>query len=347
MTTCENEIKSGVLEVKPKNFPSLSSIVKPVAHELALVERHLQSNLIDDDLFVSELLGQIFQAGGKRIRVAVTLLSSKATSRTSYFSRLHIILAVLTELIHAASLVHDDVIDSAFTRRGHETVNKRFSDRVAVLMGDLLFAQASICLARIMNPSVVGIYGQVLGDLCSGELRQMRSQFSTEVNWDGYLEKSIKKTASLFAAGSLSGAILNGQPDAVVASLKQYGMNLGLCFQLVDDLLDVSATNEELGKPAGGDLRSGVITAPALFVLEQSDTVATRLRELITTRAVVTDEGNEEALGLIRKHGGIEKTIDLCAKYSRLSLESLACLPSSPCQESLAQLVHFVNTRTK
>ena len=325
---------------------SLTSIIKPVAAEIAAVEQHLQTNLIDDNPFVGELLGQIFNAGGKRIRVAIALLCSKATCSDDSFSRLHIILAVLTELIHTASLVHDDVIDTASTRRGQETINKRFNDRVAVLMGDLLFAQASICLARIMNPVVVGIYGQVLGDLCSGELRQMRSQFSTVVDWPNYLRKSTNKTASLFAAGSHSGAILNGQPDSIVAQLKDYGTNLGLLFQLVDDLLDVTGNTANLGKPAGGDLKSGVITAPALFILERDDEIAERLKELIKTRAVTTFEGNAEALSLIRNHGGVEQTKELCAKYAQASKECLSCLPTSPYKDSLEKLVDYVLTRT-
>jgi all-trans-nonaprenyl-diphosphate synthase len=325
----------------------LSAIIEPVSKEIAAVEQYLETNLIDDNPFVSELLGQIFKAGGKRIRVAIALLCSRATNKKdAEFSRLHIILAVLTELIHAASLVHDDVIDTAATRRGQETINKRWNDRVAVLMGDLLFAQASICLSRIMNPVVVGIYGQVLGDLCSGELRQMRNQFSTVVDWDGYLQKSINKTASLFAAGSHSGAILNSQPDNVVASLKSYGLNLGLVFQLVDDLLDITGTSAELGKPAGGDLRSGVITAPALFILERNDSISEQLKQLIKTRAVTTEEGNAEALSLIRTHGGVEKTVELCANYARLSKENLVVLPSSQFKDSLEKLVDFIITRT-
>jgi all-trans-nonaprenyl-diphosphate synthase len=324
----------------------LQSILEPVTVEIALVEDYLVTNLIDDNAFVGELLAQIFQAGGKRIRPAITLLCSKATSADGELGRLHIVLAVLTELIHTASLVHDDVIDRASTRRGVETINRRWNDRLAVLMGDLLFAQASICLSRIMNPVIVGIYGQVLGDLCAGELRQMRQQFSTTVDWDAYLKKSISKTASLFAAGSHSGAILNGCDDKVVAALKEYGLHLGLCFQLVDDLLDISASSVELGKQAGSDLQSGVVTAPALFVLERGDEAAKRLESLIKSRQVVEAEGNQEALALIRQHGGVEKTIELCRKYASLSQDALTSVPPSKFRNSLEMLVEYVITRT-
>ncbi|MBI4532716.1 MAG: polyprenyl synthetase family protein, partial [Candidatus Melainabacteria bacterium] len=150
----------------------LSLLFQPVAQELKLVDEWLSTNLIDDNAFVSELLAQISGAGGKRVRPGLVLLCSKATAQIkppplrNEIGRLHIVLAVLTELIHTASLVHDDVIDGASLRRGQVTVNRKWNDRLAVLVGDLLFAQASICLARIMNPVIVGIYGQVLGELC-------------------------------------------------------------------------------------------------------------------------------------------------------------------------------------
>jgi all-trans-nonaprenyl-diphosphate synthase len=348
MTTGESMSKA--LSSATPNLSSaidLMAILQPVAADIATAEELLETNMIDDNPFVADLLGQIFQAGGKRIRPAITLLASRATlAPGSDFSRLHIILAVLTELIHTASLVHDDVIDKASTRRGQETVNRRWNDRVAVLLGDLLFAQASICLARIMNPVIVGIYGQVLGDLCAGEIGQMRQQFNTEVDWDGYIRKSVCKTASLFGAGSHSGAILNGSDNDTVAALKEYGIGLGICFQIMDDLLDVTASAKALGKPAGGDLAGGLITAPAIFILERGDANATKLRQLIQTRAVSTAEGTEEALSIIRNNGGVEATIELCKKYARQSKEQLACLRPTVYRDSLESLVDYVITRS-
>jgi len=325
----------------------------PVAHEMALVEEWLTTNLIDDSPFVGELLNQIFQAGGKRIRPLVTLLASRASLADpaldpahSQLSRLHIILAVLTELIHSASLVHDDVIDASSTRRGQETVNKRFNDKLAVLLGDLLFAQASICLARIMNPVVVGIYGQVLGDLCSGEISQMRGQFSTVVDWDGYSQKSIKKTASLIAAGAHSGAILNARPNQVVAGLKEYGIKLGLCFQIVDDILDFTGTVKETGKPVGSDLKNGLITAPAMHVLEVGGVAGQTLARLIKERKVQSDEGIAEALELISANGGVEAAQALAGRYGQEGKDALAVLPDSASKAALVQLVDYVLIRS-
>lgn len=328
--------------------PDLVTLLEPIKQDLEVVEEWLRSNLIDDSPFVSELLAQVFQAGGKRIRPALCLLSARATSADpvgAEISRLQIILSVLTELIHTASLVHDDVIDSASLRRGKETVNRKWSDKLAVLIGDLLFAQASVCLARLQNPTIVGIYGQVLGDLCAGELRQMKQQFLSVVNWDGYIQKSIWKTASLFAAGTHSAPILNGCPDNVVAAMKDYGINLGVCFQIIDDLLDVTATSSTLGKAAGSDLAQGLITAPALFVLERNDQPAKRLDELIRSRAVGEPEGVQEALTIIRENGGVELTNNLAAKYASQAREALTVVSASPYRNSLELLTEWLLTR--
>ena len=331
----------------PEKKVSLSSLVSLVEDEMSLVEDWLRTNLIDDNPFVEDLLKQVFMAGGKRVRPLIVLLASRATNKNQEeFSRLHIILAVLTELIHTASLVHDDVIDKSSVRRGQETINKKWNDRLAVLMGDLLFAQASICLARIMNPPVVGIYGQVLGDLCAGEIKQMRKQFSTQCDWELYTTKSIAKTASLFAAGSHSGAILNGRSNKEIQALKDYGLNLGLCFQIVDDLLDVTASEEQTGKPAGSDLRNGVITAPSLFILEANDDKSARMKALIDQRLITKDEGVEEALTIIREGQGVEKTIELAKSYADKSKEALQYIPDSPYRQGLSQLTDYVMKRT-
>lgn len=336
-----------------KSAVDMHSLAAPVSHEMKLVEEWLTTNLIDDSPFVGELLNQIFQAGGKRIRPLVTLLGSKASladpavdKAHSELSRLHIILAVLTELIHSASLVHDDVIDASSTRRGQETVNKKFNDKLAVLLGDLLFAQASICLARIMNPVVVGIYGQVLGDLCSGEISQMRGQFSTVVDWDAYFNKSVKKTASLIAAGAHSGAILNARPNEVVAALKVYGERLGLCFQIVDDVLDITGSEQTTGKPSGSDLRNGLITAPALSVLEAGGAPAASLAKLIKERAVQNEEGLAEALEIIRSNGGVESALALAARFGQEGKDALDILPQSASKAALIDLVDYVLTRS-
>jgi all-trans-nonaprenyl-diphosphate synthase len=337
-------INSNIFDVA--NTSDLTKLLEPVQTEIQLVEKWLKTNLIDESPFIGELLEQVFLAGGKRLRPALVLLSSKATlQKNSDLGRLHIVLAVLTELIHTASLVHDDVIDKASLRRGNRTINNRFDDRLAVLLGDLLFAQASICLARLMNPVIVGIYGRVLGDLCAGEISQMKQQFSSTVNWDAYIAKSIAKTASLFAAGCHSGAILNGCANEIVQALQNYGLKLGLCFQIIDDLLDVTGTSDQLGKEPGSDLRSGTITAPALFVLERQDKASEKLRKLINNRVICTEDGSQEALTIIHQNGGVDETVKLAGQLAKESTSSLSALPKSQCRDNLYDVVDYVLQR--
>lgn len=326
--------------------PVLNEVIGLVQGEMDLVENLLQTNLIDDNPFVTELLAKIFSAGGKRLRPLLTLLASRATlDKSMNFSRTHIILAALSELIHTASLVHDDVLDNSSLRRGKATLNNSNSDKLAVLMGDLLFAQASVCLARLMNPEVVGIYGQVLGDLCAGEIKQMSYAFNLDINLESYILKSISKTATLFSACAHSGAVLNQTSNSVILGMKSYGLELGICFQIVDDLLDVVGVVSELGKPAGSDLQNGVITAPAIFVLQRDDVIAAKLRHLIESRAVQNPSGLDQALSLIRKYGGVEQTELLARQYATKSLQTLTNIKNSIYKDGLEAIISLVLER--
>lgn len=339
--------KSSSMRAPVASPPDLGSLLEPIKEDLEHVEKFLNSNLVDDSPFVEELLSQVFRSGGKRLRPALVMLASRATLPSAdAFNQSHIILAALTEFIHSASLVHDDVIDNASVRRGQETVNRKWNEKLAVLTGDLLFAQASICLARLKNPAIVGIYGQVLGDLCAGEIRQMRQQYDLSCNWENYIQKSIWKTASLFAAGTQSAAILNGCPSDTESQMKDYGLNLGICFQIVDDLLDITGTSTSLGKPAGSDLSQGLVTAPTMFVLERNDEPAQRLKHLIQTRSTSSPEGQEESLTIIRNNGGIESTVGLAREYAGKARASLSVVPPSQFRDSLDTLVDWLLTRT-
>ncbi len=327
---------------KNNNF-TLGDFIKPIQVDFDLVEAQLNSNLIDDNQLITELLALVFKGGGKRIRPILVLLSSHATNAPNMnFSQLHITLAVLTELIHTASLVHDDILDSASVRRGAQTMNKRFNDRLAVLLGDLLFAQASICLAKIRSPEIVGIYGQVLGDLCAGEIQQMKQQFCSTLSWQDYINKSIAKTASLFAAGTHSGAILNNASSEAINGLKNYGQHLGICFQIIDDLLDVTGDAKSLGKEPGSDLKSGIITAPALFVLEQKNSAAKKLEALISSREICEPAGLEIGLDLIRNNGGIDATIELAKEHGQKAKDNLGVLPNSIYKDCLLGFTDYV-----
>ena len=189
------------------------------------------------------------------------------------------------------------------------------------------------------------VSGQVLGNLCAGEIQQMKQQFSTTNHLQDYVKKSISKTGSLFAAGTHSAAILNKANDETITALKNYGLHLGICFQIVDDLLDFTGDSTVLGKEAGSDLKSGIITAPTLFVLERKDKVANALENLISTRDICQEQGLQIALDLIKNNGGIESTTDLAKEHGQKAQDSLKNLPKSIYRDSLAAFAEYVLNR--
>jgi all-trans-nonaprenyl-diphosphate synthase len=317
-----------------------------VAAQLQEVERSLTQDLPAACGPLADIVRFIMLNGGKRLRPALTLLSGCLTSPSLSLSPKHYILAQLTELIHTASLVHDDLLDEADSRRGQESCHMKWGSKVAVIMGDFLFAQASVRLGELNNTEIVKIYAKVLADLCTGEVVQAQHRFNLEtLTWQAYLNKSVSKTASLFAAATMSAAILNEQPAEIVQALFLYGQNLGIAFQIVDDLLDFTSTTEALGKPALGDLAQGVFTAPVLYALEDT-LVSVGLKELIYTR-FTEKETLLKAKELISSAGVLAKTHELANTYVLKAIQCLAPFEDNPFKKDLLLLGDYVLARTK
>jgi all-trans-nonaprenyl-diphosphate synthase len=321
----------------------LVELVSPVAEDLRLLNDNLQKIVGADNPMLMAAAKQIFGAGGKRMRPALVFLVSRATCELSNIQELraqHRRLAETTEMIHTASLIHDDVLDESDTRRGKETVHQTFGTRIAVLAGDFMFAQASWYLANLDNLEVIKLISQVIKDFASGEIKQAQCLFDTEVTLQNYLEKSYYKTASLIAASTKSAAIFSDSTSTVCSHMFDYGMNLGLAFQVVDDILDFTQTSEQLGKPAGSDLSKGNLTAPVLFALEKEPT----LRDLIDTEFV--EEGSlEAAIALVHRGGGIDRARELAQQHGDMARQSLQCLPNSVARQSLENMVDYVLER--
>ncbi|KAK9864069.1 hypothetical protein WJX84_010182 [Apatococcus fuscideae] len=266
---------------------------------------------------------QIFGGGGKRLRPAIVLLVARATCQLSGLSDItdrHRRLAEITEMIHTASLVHDDVLDDCSLRRGQPTVNNIYGTRTAVLAGDYLFAQSSWLLARLQNFEVIELISMVIADFATGEISQSDSLFDVDLSLEQYMDKNFYKTASLIASSCRSSAVFSAASSEVKDAMFEYGRHLGLAFQIVDDILDFTQSTEQLGKPQVRDLASGNLTAPAIYALtcEGGD----RLRELIETDC--TPASTQE---------------------SDLALAALDCLPESRSKESLQQMVGYVLDR--
>jgi all-trans-nonaprenyl-diphosphate synthase len=319
---------------------SATSLFAPVEDDLTLLTENLKSLIGARHPILYAAAEHLFGARGKRVRPAIVLLVSRATLPGQEITSRHRRLAEITEMIHTASLVHDDVVDEAELRRGVPTVHSSFGNRIAVLAGDFLFAQSSWYLANLDNLEVVKLLSQVIMDLAEGEIQQGLSRFSTNLSIDAYLEKSYYKTASLIANSSKAAAVLSEVSDSLTSNLYAYGRHIGLAFQIVDDILDFTGSTDELGKPAGSDLQSGNLTAPVLYALEEKPFL-----EVLIEREFAQPGDLEQAVALIKDSQGIERSRELARHHSRLAIECLAELPPSSSRQALVKLADYVLSR--
>jgi geranylgeranyl pyrophosphate synthase len=220
----------------------------------------------DDFPFLARTLDHLLEAGGKRIRPAIALLSGRIGD---YQLDLLVPLAASIELLHSATLVHDDVIDSAPTRRGRATANSLAGNAASVMVGDYMFAHAADLIARTGNIDVIRLFARTLMEMATGELRQDLGAYSYSQGMREYFNRIYGKTASLFATAAQGGAMVSGLSEAQALALRAYGENLGMAFQVVDDILDFTGDSVEMGKPAGSDLMQGTLTLPALLLIER------------------------------------------------------------------------------
>ncbi|MEM9922389.1 MAG: solanesyl diphosphate synthase [Cyanobacteria bacterium P01_D01_bin.50] len=319
---------------------SATSLFSPVEADLHILADNLKQLVGNDHPILSLAAEHLFGAGGKRIRPAIVLLVSRATMLDDDITPRHRRLAEITEMIHTASLVHDDVVDESEKRRGVDTVHSLFGNRVAILAGDFLFAQASWYLANLDNLDVVKLLSQVIMDLATGEILQGVNRFKVDISMDTYLQKTYYKTATLFANSSKAAGILSQVSPETAENLYEYGRNLGLAFQIVDDIFDFTSSTDKLGKPAGSDLKDGHITAPVLYALEEKP----ELRMLIE-QELEEPEDLEKALALIKDSKGIQRSRDLAVYHAKLAVEQIAQLPPSQNRKTLIDMTEYVLNR--
>jgi all-trans-nonaprenyl-diphosphate synthase len=320
---------------------SATSLFSPVEADLRILVENLKDLIGARHPILKAAAEHLFSAGGKRIRPAIVLLVARATMRGQDITPRHRRLAEITEMIHTASLVHDDVIDESELRRGMMTVHRRFSTQVAVLAGDYLFAQSSWYLANLENIEVIKLLSEVIKDFAEGEVQQRLLQFETAVTIESYLEKSYYKTASLIANSSKAAALLSEASEIEAQKLYHYGRHLGLAFQIVDDVFDFTSSSEGLGKPAGADLKSGNLTIPVLYALEEKP----YLEELID-REFAQEDDLEQALALVRDSQGIPRAKELASHHAKSAIECLADLPPSASRQALINLTEYVLSRS-
>ncbi|KAI9102511.1 isoprenoid synthase domain-containing protein [Phlyctochytrium arcticum] len=388
VSTAEHLVKSQGSVINPREL---------LGEDLSLLTNNIRKLLGSGHPVLSTISNYYFHAGGKHIRPLIVLLISQAThvapkatsapsqelvnksltgsndvdfvGDTPANATSHGILptqrrlAEITEMIHTASLLHDDVIDIAMTRRAQPSANAEYGNKMAILAGDFLLARASIALSRLRNFEAVELLSTAISNLVEGEFMQLRnSALNGEKSWlrhakhmlrqsesdllnekfEYYMEKTYLKTASLIAQSCQAASALGGCTEEVGRAAYQYGKNVGLAFQVVDDMLDFTVSANDLGKPANADLKLGLATAPVLFAAEQFDEL-----NVLIERNFAQPGDAEMALSYVLRSDGIERSRALAQSYCQQAIEAISVLPSSPAQTALIQLTEAVITRKK
>ncbi len=317
----------------------LSRIYEPIQEDLDRVKNKLRSISRVDFTWLSEQLGYVVRGGGKGIRPALTLLTGKFYS---YNLKYLLPMATAVELMHTATLIHDDAIDKSVVRRGRPTIYKIWGEEAAILLGDYLFAKAGEHVSDTQNPRVIKLFSQTLATISSGELYQLLGAFNAEQTRQQYLQRISGKTASLFSLATASGAILSNAPEKSVKALKEYGYNLGIAFQIVDDILDFTGNEDKLGKPTGSDLAQGTLTLPAMLLME-------RYPENNPVKQVFEGRDKQKnielAIEMIRNSSIVQECYQVASEYRDKAHRNLKLLPENISRRVLSSLADYVVSR--
>ncbi|MCU1393606.1 MAG: putative polyprenyl diphosphate synthase [Ilumatobacteraceae bacterium] len=295
------------------------------------IEDALVAAVDTKDPYLNELARHLIVAGGKRLRPVLSVCAAQVASPGPVADAV-VQGGIACELVQTGSLYHDDVIDESETRRGVETVNAKWGNLQAILAGDFLLARASE-IAASLGAEVAGLLGHTIARLCEGEIEQLRHTYKPDRPEDAYFSSIAGKTASLFSTAARIGGIVAGIDRASVDALTAYGLAYGMVFQIVDDILDITATDDQLGKPAGHDMVEGVYTLPVLHTLAGSGVAADELGDLLggPLDPVVRDK----ALSIVRSGDGVRYSIQAAGRYVQAASDACDLLPPGPVVEAL------------
>ncbi|MEJ5198316.1 MAG: polyprenyl synthetase family protein [Anaerolineae bacterium] len=318
------------------------AILSLVHDDLERVEQKLRSISADAYEPLARAFLELLRSGGKRLRPAVALAAyglfhSRASDKV-------VAMAAAVEMLHNATLVHDDLIDEALVRRGITTLNAMWSKGATVLAGDYLFARAAGFAAETENIQVVQLFADTLRVICEGELRQLFSSRQWRQPKEDYYPRIFAKTASLFAAATRSGAILAGASPEQEQALYDFGYNLGMAFQIVDDVLDYAGDEATLGKPVGGDLRQGIVTLPFYYYLQSlsdPEAVLSRLEQHDRAPQGGDDGVVAEIVAQVRGSGAIQAALAEAREFTERAKAALAVFPPGPHRQALCELADY------
>jgi len=327
---------------------AFSLVESSLADMIEEIHKELKEELVLETE-LGDLARYYFDGGGKAVRPCIALCVGHLANhhmgiveKVGVVVRRQKMVAIVSEMIHTASLVHDDILDHAETRRGKESINVKWDIRRSTMGGDYILAVGSRLLSQVGDVEVVVILSQVLADLVQGEFQQLENKDDESERFEHYLSKSFNKTASLMAYSCRANAVLAGVSSSLVEQAFQYGRNIGIAFQLVDDLLDFIVSADQLGKPAGADLKLGLATAPVLFAAEKFP----QLNEMIGRR-FQTKGDVERAFQLVQESGGLEETRQLARKHCDAAILALEHFADSKYKAALVEMCDKVLNRMK
>jgi octaprenyl-diphosphate synthase len=328
--------------VNGRSVADLKEIVQLVEDDLARVEVLFQEHLRSDVGLVGEIGRYILEGGGKRIRPALLLLACRLCG---YRGERAVVLASVVEFIHTATLLHDDIIDEATVRRGRRSVNSRWGNDITVLLGDFLYTKSMSMALSQDNLRILRLLSDVTLRMIEGELLEIEGNGDLKIDEEAHLDIIRRKTGDLFSACVRIGAMLGEVGEERELALARYGLNLGICFQMVDDILDFTADEKVLGKPVANDLREGKLTLPVIYLLRRAGPLAA---EMVTT--VLSDRGFdrvpwEELVSLARKHGAIDEARSQAEGYAAAARRDLAAFEPSAYRDALEVLPDFILAR--
>lgn len=321
--------------------PSLQPLQQLVAADMARVNAVILEKVKSDAALIGELATYIVSAGGKRIRPSLTLACA---GLCGYRGDRHVNLAACVEFIHTATLLHDDVVDESALRRGRPTANEVWSNQSSVLVGDFLFSRSFQLMVADGSLEVLRILSDAAATISEGEVKQLMTAHNPETTEEQYLQVIKGKTAALFSAACEIGAVIMEQAEAA-QKLQEFGMNLGIAFQLVDDALDYSANQEALGKSVGDDFREGKITLPVILSYQAAtaDEKAFFQRTLGETK--YENHDLEQAIDILQRYGAIEQTFQRAQDYANRARYALSYFPSNKYRDALEEAVDFCISR--
>ena len=316
----------------------LEPLTAMVSDELEAVNRLILERMDSPVSLIPQLAGHIIAAGGKRLRPILTLASARLCG---YQGQRHLHLAACVEFIHTATLLHDDVVDQSDLRRGLSTANALWGNQPSVLVGDFLFSRAFQLMVADGSLKVLKILSDASAVIAEGEVQQLMTTNDTATTVEDYLAVVGAKTAALFAAACRIGAVVGERPEAEEAALESYGRNFGIAFQVIDDLLDFSARQAELGKTIGDDFREGKITLPIILAFARGDAEEQAFWRRCLENLDQSEADFTRALELMHGHGVFADTMAYAKAYASDARDALAVFPSSPIKDEMLELVDF------